>query len=145
MNHLGLLVLALGVEVPAQPKPLEKAWYSPHELLPALAQRDGIRWAMPETLAGRAWVGGDVSCKAALDDACKQWELAWTEANGVVVVHRADAAKLRQWTAALQKGGADATVAAWELGWLRDARALPVLAEVLAGKDTAIALAAAQG
>src|SRR5262249_21260052 len=144
MNHLAVLLVAVTAPARARPAPLKQAWSPPHGLLPAFSRRDGIRWALPETLAGRAWVGGEVSCRAALDEACKQWGLAWTEANGVVLVHRADAAKLRQWTAALQKGGADATVAAWELGWLRDARALPVLAEALAGKDAAIALAAAQ-
>src|SRR5262245_36886162 len=128
MNHLAVLVATLTLAVPERPAPLDKAWYSPHELLPLLARRDGIRWAMPETLAGRAWVGGDVSCKAALDDACKQWGFAWTEANGVVVVHRADDQRLQRWTKALQGGGRDAVGAAWELGWLGDARALPVLA-----------------
>jgi hypothetical protein len=29
-------------------------------LLPALATRDGIRWALPETPSGRAWVGGEL-------------------------------------------------------------------------------------
>jgi hypothetical protein len=143
MNPLPLLLLAVSV-VPERAAPLDRAWYSPHELLPILAARDGIRWAMPETLAGRAWVGGEVSCKAALDGACKGWGLAWTEANGVIVVHRADDRKLRQWTTTLQAGGADARTAAWELGWLRDARALPALAEALGSKDAAIALAAAQ-
>src|SRR5262249_26292092 len=38
----------------------------------------------------------------------------------------------------------DAVAAAWERGWLRDGRALPVLAEALAGKDPAVALAGAQ-
>src|SRR5439155_11030860 len=102
------------------------------------------RWAMPETLAGRAWVGGEVSAKGALDESCKQWGLAWTEANGVVVVHRAEDVKLRQLSAALREDAKEAAAAAWELGWLRDARAVPVLAEALAGKDPAVALAAAQ-
>ena len=144
MNHIAVLVVALSIAAPDQSKPLDKAWYSPHELLPALAERDGIRWAIPQTLAGRAWVGGELSSKAALDDACKQWGLAWTEANGIVVVHRADDAKLRELSAALKAGGKDAAAAAWELGWLRDARALPALADALAGKDPAVALAAAQ-
>src|SRR5262245_31409925 len=108
MKLLTIFVVALSVAVHGQAAPLEKTWYSPHELLPALARRDGIRWAMPETLAGRAWVGGELSCKAALDEACKQWGLAWTEANGVIVVHRSDDGKLRKWTAALRDGGADA-------------------------------------
>ena len=68
-------LLAAVLAVPEKAAPLDTMWYSPQELLPALATRDGIRWALPETLAGRAWVGGDVSCKAALDDACKQWKL----------------------------------------------------------------------
>src|SRR6516162_3197853 len=106
MKYLTVLFVAVvaitALAVPEQAKPLEKAWYSPHELLPALATRDGIKWAMPETLAGRAWIGGDVSCKAALDDACKQWGFVWTEANGIVVIHRADDAKLKQWTTVLQ-------------------------------------------
>jgi HEAT repeats/PBS lyase HEAT-like repeat len=144
MNHLAGLVVVLHVAALDGSAPLEKAWYSPHELLPALARRDGIRWAMPEVLSGRAWVGGDLSRKAALDEACKHWRLAWTEANGVVVVHRADDARLRRWTAAVRAGGPEAVTAAWELGWLGDARALPVLAEALADKGPAISLAAAQ-
>jgi HEAT repeat protein len=143
MNYLTFLMIV--VAVPDGAEPLEKSWYSPHALLPALAARDGIRWAMPEALAGRAWVGGDLSYKAALDEACKQWGFAWTEANGVVVVHRANDDALRRWTKILEAGGPGATAAAWELGWLRDARALPVLAAALAGKDTTVSLAAAQG
>jgi HEAT repeat protein len=137
-------LLAAVLAVPEKAAPLDTMWYSPQELLPALATRDGIRWALPETLAGRAWVGGDVSCKAALDDACKQWKMSWTEANGIVVVHRGDDAALKSWTTTLAARGPAAAEAAWELGWLRDARAVPVLAEALADKDPAVALAAAQ-
>ncbi len=135
MNAL-FLVVALG---PAQPAPLDRAWYSPHELLPVLAGREDIRWALPETLAGRAWVGGP-GYRMTLDEACKQWKLGWTESNGVVVVHR-EHPKLKEWVAALAKGE---TEAAWELGWSRDARAVPPLAEALASKEPAVALAAAQ-
>ncbi|MHC4917691.1 MAG: HEAT repeat domain-containing protein, partial [Planctomycetota bacterium] len=110
-----------------------------------LAERDGIKWALPETLAGNALVGGDVlSARAALDEACKQWNLAWTSASGIVVVHRADDAALAKWTGALKGSGPSAVEAAWELGWLRDGRALPALAEALARKDAAVALAAAR-
>src|SRR5262245_21048347 len=122
MHCLTLLLVAGVVAAPDRPAPLDRAWYAPHELLPLLAARDDIRWAMPDMLAGLARVGGDVSCKAALDEACKQWGLAWAEANGVVVVHRADDEALRRWTAALQGGGREAAAAAWELGWLGDAR-----------------------
>jgi HEAT repeat protein len=144
MRYLFVLVVVVGAVLPDRSAPLDMAWYAPHELLSELARRDGIRWAMPETLAGRAWIGGELSRQAALDAACKQWGLAWTEANGIVVVHRAEDAKLRQWSASVKAGGQDATTAAWELGWLRDARGLPVLAEALSGKDPALALAAAQ-
>ena len=41
MNHLSELVLAIGVALPGQPKPLEKAWYSPHELL----AEDSLTWS----------------------------------------------------------------------------------------------------
>ncbi len=140
MNTIPILLVVLA---PAQPAPLENAWYSPHELLPALAARDGIRWAVPETLAGRAWVGGEGGYKTMLDDACKQWKLNWTEVDGVVVVHR-EHPKLKEWTATLAKGGPDASDAAWELGWSRDARAVMPLAEALTGKNTAVSLAAAQ-
>lgn len=119
---------------------LEKAWYTPAELLTALARRDGIRWAVPETLAGRALVGG-AATQELLDDACQQWGLTWTRANDVIVVHRGNDDRLKKWTAALARG--DRT-AAWELGWLRDGRALPPLADALAGKDLPLALAAAQ-
>src|SRR5262249_36850457 len=126
-------------------KPLEKAWYSPHELLPALAQRDDIRWAMPETLTGRAWVGGELSRKDALDGGCKQGGRAGAEGDRGGVGPRGEDEKLRRLSAALRGDGArDAVAAAWELGWLGDARALPVLAEALGGKDPAVALAAAQ-
>lgn len=79
---------------------------------------------LPGTLAGRAWVGGP-GYRMTLDDACKQWKLSWTESNGVVVVHR-EHPKCKEWVAALAKGD---TAAAWELGWSRDARAIPPLAE----------------
>src|SRR5450631_262477 len=90
----GLLMIATFLVDPlvasAQvPKPLEKAWYTPAELLPALAQRDGIQWALPETLAGRALVGEATTTDALLNNACQQWGLAWTRSNGVIVVHRA--------------------------------------------------------
>lgn len=123
-------------------KSLEKAWYTPAELLTVLAQRDGSQWALPETLAGRALVGAAATTDALLDDACKQWGLAWTKSNGVIVVHRADDDRLKKLTAALEKGD---RAAAWELGWLRDGRALQPLADALASKDAALALAAAQG
>jgi hypothetical protein len=48
-------MVAVSAASHGQATPMEKAWYSPQELLPALARRAGIRWAMPETLAGRAW------------------------------------------------------------------------------------------
>jgi HEAT repeat protein len=138
-----LLIAAL--PVPAKDAAiLEKKWHSPHELLAVLAARDGIRWALPETLSGRAWVGGAISCKAALDEACRQWRLSWTEVNGIVVVYRADEEKLKDWTNALRGDGGDGVTPSWELGWLRDPRALPILAEALAGKDARTALAAAQ-
>src|SRR5262245_2401713 len=139
MNALPFLLVALAPAEPAAPAPIEKAWYSPHELLPALAARDGIKWAMPETLSGRGWVG-DITYNAALNDACKQWKLNWTEANGVVVIHR-EHPKFKEWIAALAKGD---TEAAWELGWSRDARAIPPLAEALTSKEPAVVLAAAQ-
>src|SRR6185437_9849279 len=58
-------------------------------------------------------------------------------------VHRAEDAKRQKWIAALRKGD-DPAAAAWELGWLRDGRAVPALAEALASKDPVRALAAAQ-
>jgi HEAT repeat protein len=126
----------------AEEPAISKGWYSPVELLTKLAERDGLEWAVPETLSGRALVkGGHASVASLLDDACRQWKLAWSRSNGVVVVHLPNDARLGTLTEALRKG--DAT-AAWELGWLRDARALPVLAEALASKDVAVALAAAQ-
>lgn len=130
-------LLALSAAQPASS--IEPAWYSPHELLPALAARGDTHWAMPETLSGRAWVGGDLTDKAALDAACKQWRLQWVELNGVIVVHR-EHPKLKDWAAALAAGD---TEAAWELGWSRDGRAVPLLAEALTNKHPAVALAAA--
>ena len=142
----GLIATALAAEVTLdEARPLERGWYTAHRLLPKLAERDGIRWAMPETLAGLALVGGeDVPARAVLDDACTGWGLTWTVTNGVVVIHRADDAKLEAWTETLAAGGEDAPEAAWELGWLADARALPALARALASDDTSVALAAAQ-
>lgn len=144
MIHLAALTLAVAVAPPPAPAPLPKAWYSPHELLPALAARDGFRWAMPEALAGRALVDGKLSHPKALDVGCKQWSLAWTEANGVVVVHKSADARLRELSATARGEGREAVEALWELGWLRDARAIPALGEALVGKDPARALAAAQ-
>ncbi|MSQ96861.1 MAG: HEAT repeat domain-containing protein [Gemmataceae bacterium] len=118
-----------------------KAWYTPVELLTALAQRDGIQWALPETLAGRALVGEAATTDDLLGKACQQWGLSWTRSNGVIVVHRTGDDRLKKFTSALAKGD---RAAAWELGWLRDGRALPPLADALASKDIALALAAAQ-
>jgi hypothetical protein len=123
------------------PETLETAWYTPAELLTALAQIDGMQWALPETLAGRALVGKEATMDALLDKACQQWSLAWTRSKGVLVVHRASDDRLQALTAALEKGD---RAAAWELGWLRDGRALPPLADALASKDVALTLAAAQ-
>jgi hypothetical protein len=55
---------ALSVVQPAST--IEPVCYSPHGFLPALAARGNTRWAKPETLAGRAWVGGDLNEQAAL-------------------------------------------------------------------------------
>ena len=131
--------------LPDKSGPIDKAWYSPPELLALLAERDGIRWALPESVAGRAQVGGPgVSTKSALDEACKQWGLAWNESNGIVVVHRPNDDQLKKWSDTLAAGGLRAAEAAWELGWLRDARAVAPLGKALAGSDPAVALAAAR-
>jgi hypothetical protein len=71
-----LLIAATVAPVPKEQAPLPKAWYSLRELLVALAEHDGIRSAMPERLAGRAYAGGALSYQAALDEACQQWRLA---------------------------------------------------------------------
>ncbi len=133
---------AANAQEPKRDASVAKAWYTPAELLTELAQRDGIRWAFPETLSGRALVGDAATTDALLDDACRRWGLAWTRSNGVIVVHRTEGDRLKNLTAALAGGD---RAAAWELGWLRDGRALPVLAEALTGKDVALSLAAAQG
>src|SRR5262249_46743047 len=71
-----LLTIANPCQAADNPAPIEKAWYSPHDLLPLLAQRADFTWAMPETLTGLALVGGDAaSSDALLDQACKQWGL----------------------------------------------------------------------
>lgn len=57
------------------------------------------------------------------------------------MVHRANDERLKKLTTDLEEGDASA---AWELGWLRDGRALPALVDALAGKDLTVALAAAQ-
>ena len=140
-----ITIVSCSSDASAWAAPVEKAWYTPPELLTVLAQRDGVRWALPETLAGRALVGGhEASADQLLDTACKQWGLAWRRSNGIVVVHRPNDERLKKLTSALQHGGREGSEAAWELGWLRDARALPALAEALAGKDVEVALAAAQ-
>src|SRR5438046_722701 len=102
-----------GAQEPKRDVPLEKAWYTPAELLTVLAQREGIQWALPETLAGRAFVGTEAKTDALLDAACTQWGLAWTRSNGVIVVHRANDERLKKLAAALEKGD---RAAAWELG-----------------------------
>src|SRR6478735_2282622 len=66
---------AANAQAPQPAVAVEKAWYTPAELLTALAQRDGIQWALPETLAGRALVGAAATTDALLDDACRQWGL----------------------------------------------------------------------
>lgn len=99
---------------------LQRTWYTPAELLTSLAKRDGIQWVLSETLAGRALVGEAASVDALLDAACRQWALAWTRSNGVIVVHRASDERLKKLTTALASGD---RAAAWRaLGWLRDGR-----------------------
>lgn len=143
MVTFALLVspLVADAQEPKRDASVVKAWYTPAELLTALADRDGIRWALPETLAGRALVGEAATTDALLDNACQQWGLAWTRQKDVLVVHRGNEDRLKKLTAALKNGD---RAAAWELGWLRDGRVLPPLADALAGKDIALALAAAQ-
>src|SRR5687768_6670508 len=75
--------------VAAEPR-LAEAWYSPSELLAQLGEQVGLRWACPETVAGRALAGKATTTDSLLDDACRQWGLAQTRSNGIVVVHRAD-------------------------------------------------------
>jgi hypothetical protein len=48
MKLLALLIVAGLAAAPKRPAPLKKTWYSPRELLPVLAERDGIRWAKGE-------------------------------------------------------------------------------------------------
>ncbi|MEX0703121.1 MAG: HEAT repeat domain-containing protein [Planctomycetales bacterium] len=140
--------------VPAElskPVALERGWYSPHELLPILAEKANLRWAMPETLAGNAFIaiprGRPYAAHALLDSACEQWGLVWKVADetGVVTIGLDDEKKRGELEAALKAGGAEGVVAAWELGWSRDPRAIQSLAEALASNDRAIALAAAKG
>src|SRR5262249_15764231 len=105
-------------------------WYTPVELLTILAQRDGTRWALPETLAGRAWVGKEAKTEAVLDAACEQWGLSWTRSNGVLVVHRGSDERLKRLTAALAEGGRAAGGGSWVgggadalwLGWRTHSR-----------------------
>ncbi len=149
----GLASRELAAAAPAnaaieRPGALERRWYSPRELLPRLAERDGFHWAMPETLAGLALVGGEAtSTHATLDGACKQWGLGLDlPESGVLVIHRPDNEKLQHFIKPLKAGGDAACEAAWELGWLADARATPALAAALAriDRDPSLALAAAQ-
>ncbi|MSR52338.1 MAG: HEAT repeat domain-containing protein [Gemmataceae bacterium] len=147
MGMTALLVLVaplLGADEPKLAASLEISWYSPLELMTQLGKRDGIRWAMPESLAGRALVGGESTVQELLDNACEQWGLHWTVLNRVIVIHKAHAENLKRWSGFLSAGKETAAVAAWELGWLRDARALSPLTEALLSDDPAIALAAAR-
>src|SRR5262245_46388638 len=98
-----------------QPSAFERKWYTLHELLAAVGEREGVKWAMPETLAGRALVGGSGGGRDAIKQACAALKLTLTESNGILVVHRAQ--------------GGTPTGSLWELGWSRDGRAVPILAE----------------
>lgn len=135
----------------SRPVAVERGWYTPHELLPILAEKAGIRWAMPETLAGNAVLAAppdrSPTLKDLLDNACRQWWLVWkvAENTGVVTIGLDDEQKRSKLTAALKSGGAEGVAAAWELGWSRDPRAIQPLAEALASSDASIALAAAKG
>ncbi|MEX0715299.1 MAG: HEAT repeat domain-containing protein [Planctomycetaceae bacterium] len=133
------------------PVGVETGWYTPHELLPIIAEKAKIRWAMPETLAGNAYFwtteGEPPSAKAQLDSACEQWGLVWkvAENTGVVTIGLDDEKKRSELATALKTGGQEGVAAAWELGWSRDPRAIQPLAAALASNDPAIALAAAKG
>lgn len=136
-----LACCALAADAPVSDRASKAAWQTPVEVLTRLAEQDGIRWALPETVAGRAFVNSADPLEPLLDKACKQWGLVWMRAGGVIVVHKANDKRLGELTTALKSGD---RAAAWELGWLRDGRAIGPLAEALRSDVPALALAAAQ-
>ena len=105
MNRAALALIifvAVSASSHAEERPIEKAWYSPAELLTRLAERDGIKWAMPETLSGRALVGGEsTTADKLLDEACKQWGFAWVRQGETIVVHKPNDKRLDELTKAL--------------------------------------------
>ncbi len=124
---------------------LETRWWNEHEFGWRLAEATGLRWAITDGISGRARVGGEnVAAVMLAAEFEKQTGIKAEIINGVLVVHRPNEAKRRELERKLGAGGDEAVRAAWLLGWLKDARGWPALAEAAAGKDITVALSAAQ-
>jgi hypothetical protein len=148
------LLLIVAIASPAEPLPagnvqLQPArWRTVRQVIQACAEQTDFRWAMPETISRRAWTGTsakkDLPAAEVLRDLCMQTGLTAERINNILVFHVPQEMKRKELTA--QLAGPDARAARQsicELGWMRDARAWPILAQAVAGADLERALAAA--
>ena len=150
-----LMILLLGflATSPATSKPangldkrvsLETRWWNQHEFAWRLAEATDLRWAIVDGISGRAQAGGLEQPAATLaEQFTQQTGITLEVINDILVAHRPDEARREELEAGLLEGGDEAVRAAWLLGWLKDARAWPALAEAAAGDDLAVALSAA--
>ncbi|PCJ60539.1 MAG: hypothetical protein COA79_08175 [Planctomycetota bacterium] len=124
---------------------LEKRWWNQHHFGWRLARSLGKPFAIVDGISGRARVGGtNVGAQDLTDSFEKQTGIKSELINGVLLLHRPNQSKRLLLEKELLKEGLVGQEAAWNLGWLKDARAIPALAKTIAGKDISKALAAAQ-
>ena len=121
-------------------------WRAVRQVVQDCAEQTGFRWAMPTTISRRVYLGDVGAAPAAkvIQDLSKQSGLQAAKLNGVLVIHE-PSVRLKELTVnAGNKDRRTALAAIVELGWLRDARAWPVLAKIAVSDDVGLALAAAQ-
>lgn len=121
-------------------------WRAVRQVVQSCAEQAGFRWAMPATISRRAYLGGGKPQPVAdvIQELCKQTGLQAEKINGVLVIHEPSARLKDLAHKATERDRRTVLAAIAELGWLRDARAWPKLAEIAVGDDVELALAAAQ-
>lgn len=138
---------SFGQELPGQVELKPARWRAVRQIIQAAADQTGFRWAMPAPISRRAFVGAadPIRTAALLQDTCKQTGLTLETIAGIQVFHIPRNEERQRLLGLLSDGGkTDPLQAIAELGWLPDARAWPELAKVAVGRDTKLALAAAQ-
>jgi len=150
MRPIAGVLLVLALSAPSQADDLSASvsldarWWNEHEFGWRLAETTGLRWAIVDGISGRARLGGEqLPASKHAEEFEKQTGIRAERIGGILVLHRPNESGRRALEAKLSAGGEAAVRAAWQLGWLKDARAWPALAQAAGGKDVAVALSAA--